>query len=179
MILGIVPKRVFLRALWEFRSLSTQMSNLSASNLRFTKTVYRYRISFSIFVYIPGTLNNNCSTDVWWNTHLPFKDLESSDWNNRLNSWMARVLLCSAAISTPPPKMLKVWIVEAKSPKTDKSTESPWCPHSSLVRSKKRCLFGSGGWTEVVREYAPYTQIVKVVVLGRSSQFFSVVDHHG
>ena len=102
MILGIVPKRVFLRALWEFRSLSTQMSNLSASNLRFTKTVYRYRISFSIFVYIPGTLNNNCSTDVWWNTHLPFKDLESSDWNNRLNSWMARVLLCSAAISTPP-----------------------------------------------------------------------------
>ena len=130
--------------------------------------------NFSLYsFYIPGTLNNNFSKDVWWNTHLSFKDLESSDWNSRLNSWMARVLLCSAAISTPPPKMLKVWIVETQVAKDRQVDWVAVVPSlQPKVRSKERCLFGSGVWTEVVKEYAPYTQIVKVVVLGRSSQFF-------
>ena len=40
----------------------------------------------------PGTLNNHCLTDVWWNNHFLCSDLESSNWNNhkKLVVWGSR-----------------------------------------------------------------------------------------
>ena len=32
--------------------------------------------------FIPGTLNNEFSMDVWWNNQFSYNDLESSNWNN-------------------------------------------------------------------------------------------------
>ena len=33
----------------------------------------------------PWTLNSQCGMDIWWNNHIPSKDLDSSMWNNHEN----------------------------------------------------------------------------------------------
>ena len=47
-----------------------------------------------IWLYIPGTRNNQFKVDVWWQRYFLRKELESSNWNNRLSMvvWGSRYM---------------------------------------------------------------------------------------
>ena len=52
--------------------------------------VQQYITTFThIYIYIPGTPNNQFLMDVWWNNHFPCKDWESSNWWPTIYKWLA------------------------------------------------------------------------------------------
>ena len=67
-----------IRWTWKFRPRWGQDQSSASQSLQMKPEIW-------ILWKIHGPPNNHFLVDVWWISHLPGKDLESSNWNNHSN----------------------------------------------------------------------------------------------